>query len=118
MPGLVPPFIHQRQGEGAGLPPPSLPDLGGVPHVAYNDRAYRALRPLVLAEAKYQCQIRGPHCTGQASTVDHIVALSAGGSNDLNNLRAACTRCNYGLGSQISAQIRKARTMGMRSRRW
>jgi 5-methylcytosine-specific restriction enzyme A len=31
-----------------------------------------------------------------ATTVDHIVPREQGGTNDLDNLRAACGPCNYG----------------------
>ena len=59
--------------------------------------AWRRVRLLVLARDGWQCQIKGPRCTGTADTVDHIVPLADGGPMyDLGNLRAACARCNYG----------------------
>ncbi|MEU1585224.1 HNH endonuclease [Micromonospora sp. NPDC005710] len=35
-----------------------------------------------------------------ATTADHILPLSKGGSNDLTNLRPACGPCNYGRGNR------------------
>lgn len=58
---------------------------------------WRQVRALVLARDGYQCQIKGPRCTGVADTVDHIVALKDGGAMyDPAGLRAACLRCNAG----------------------
>lgn len=61
---------------------------------------WRKTRLVVLQRDNWQCMVKGPRCTGVADTVDHVVALVDGGSMyDLNNLRAACARCNYGKGS-------------------
>lgn len=40
------------------------------------------------------CQINGPNCTGVATSVDHIVPVFRGGTDDLANLRAACDNCH------------------------
>jgi 5-methylcytosine-specific restriction endonuclease McrA len=34
------------------------------------------------------------YCTSHATTVDHVVPLSHGGTNDLTNLRPACALHN------------------------
>ncbi|HCB34739.1 MAG TPA: HNH endonuclease [Acidimicrobiaceae bacterium] len=49
----------------------------------------------VLRRAYYRCQIRIEHvCAGEATEVDHIKPVTAGGSDDLDNLQAACGPCN------------------------
>ena len=55
------------------------------------------VRQQILARDSYVCQIRAAGCLGTATTVDHIVQPEAGGAwFDGANLRAACTKCNYG----------------------
>jgi 5-methylcytosine-specific restriction endonuclease McrA len=63
--------------------------------------AWRGTRLIVLVRDRYQCQIRGPHCKGYATEVDHIVEREHGGNVlDLANLRAACKPCNVGRHNQ------------------
>jgi 5-methylcytosine-specific restriction endonuclease McrA len=57
---------------------------------------YRRLREMVLARDGYVCQLDRPGCTGYATTVDHIIPVSRGGTATLGNLRAACDHCNSG----------------------
>lgn len=67
-------------------------------------RAWRVVRARVLARDERRCRLRGPGCTGRADTVDHIVPVSRGGSDRMENLRAACGHCNYsrGNGNRVS----------------
>ena len=55
---------------------------------------WKARRQVVLKQANHECQIRGVHCEGAASHVDHIVRRADGGGHDFANLRAACGVCN------------------------
>lgn len=48
----------------------------------------------VLDRDGHVCQIREPGCTGEATTVDHIVPVAEGGSDAADNLRGACPGCN------------------------
>lgn len=48
----------------------------------------------VLRRDGYTCQI----CGQEGNTVDHIVPLSKGGTDNLDNLQCACKRCNYSKG--------------------
>ena len=48
----------------------------------------------VLERDGYRCQLQLPGCAGRAVTADHIVRASAGGNDELTNLRAACEHCN------------------------
>jgi 5-methylcytosine-specific restriction protein A len=84
----------------------------------YASTAYHQARPVVLEAAGYRCQIRGPGCTGVATTVDHIIALTHGGTHQLGNLRAACLRCNSAGGGRISQAKRRGFVVGRASRRW
>lgn len=59
-----------------------------------------SLRRLVLSRADGMCEIQRPGCTRMATTVDHILPLSKGGTADLGNLRAACGHCNFGRGNR------------------
>lgn len=63
----------------------------------------------VLNRDGWQCQIRGPRCTGRANTVDHINPVATHG-HTLNPalLRAACVACNCSLGGLL-ARDRRAR---------
>lgn len=47
-------------------------------------------RRLALERDRYTCW----NCGGQATTADHIIQLSQGGTDTLGNLRAACRACN------------------------
>jgi 5-methylcytosine-specific restriction protein A len=60
-----------------------------------SDTRWRAFRPGILARDRYLCRINGKRCTGQATQVDHITPLAAGGEKyDPGNCRAACQPCN------------------------
>jgi 5-methylcytosine-specific restriction enzyme A len=73
-----------------------------------NTAAWKRLRRKVLERDGYQCQVRGPHCTGHATQVDHIINTAAGGPElDPGNCQAICSPCN----------ARKASTEGTAARR-
>lgn len=71
--------------------------------VRSNGRPWRALRLEILKRDNWRCMIGGDGCTIVASTVDHIVPLAHGGTDDPANLRAACARCNYRRGAREAA---------------
>ena len=54
----------------------------------------------VLQRDHYQCQLRLPGCQGRATTADHIVPRSRGGTSDLANLVSACRHCNSAKGNR------------------
>ena len=51
---------------------------------------WRGLRTIVLARDQGTCQ----YCGRPADTVDHVRPVAAGGTDDMNNLVAACRECN------------------------
>lgn len=64
-------------------------------HVPYRD-GWGLISAGVLRRDDYRCQIRGPHCTGTATTVDHINGNPR--DNTPFNLQAACRACNTAKG--------------------
>lgn len=52
--------------------------------------AWRRIRHAVLERDGYRCR----YCGGPASTVDHVVPVFRGGSDDESNLVAACVTCH------------------------
>jgi 5-methylcytosine-specific restriction protein A len=58
---------------------------------------WKRVRLAILRRDEYRCQIQARGCKQVATTVDHITPRSEGGAMfDPANLRAACTKCNYG----------------------
>ncbi|GAA1790866.1 HNH endonuclease [Leucobacter iarius] len=57
-------------------------------------RAQSGLTRLVLETYGTRCHLRMPGCLGVATTKDHLIPWSHGGTDTLENLRPACKRCN------------------------
>lgn len=51
-------------------------------------------RNRIMVRDRGECQIQSPQCTGVATVVDHIQALSEGGTDEDENLQAACDACH------------------------
>ncbi len=64
--------------------------------------AWRVVRRQVLVRDGYRCLIKGPNCTIVATTADHVIPKSQGGTDDPANLRAACGPCNQSRGAGAS----------------
>lgn len=61
----------------------------------YGSPEYKRNRTLAMRRDKWRCQIQEPGiCIGAASTCDHIVPVTQGGTHRLDNLRAACGPCH------------------------
>jgi len=54
-------------------------------------RAWRKTRAQILSRDNNECQ----YCGAQATTVDHVIPVAKGGTDESSNLAAACNRCNY-----------------------
>lgn len=65
----------------------------------------------VLNRDGHRCQLRGPHCLGQATEVDHIIPLSiTGPAGDVDsNKQAACRPCHRAK-TQLEAKAAAAKT--------
>jgi hypothetical protein len=62
------------------------------------------IRQQIIINAQYRCEYckTSSRLTGMPLTMEHIKPKSLGGSDDLNNLAAACYRCNEFKGAKIS----------------
>lgn len=58
---------------------------------------WRKIRARVLTRDGHTCQ----YCGQPATTVDHVVPRRLGGDDSLDNLLAACKRCNYSKGGRF-----------------
>jgi 5-methylcytosine-specific restriction endonuclease McrA len=65
------------------------------------DARYQRLRRRMLAEHPYCSYCGSPGTDGNRLTLDHVVPLSQGGSNDRENLTVACDRCNKSKKDQV-----------------
>mgnify|MGYP002621032842 FL=1 len=70
------------------------------PGRAYNQGEYRRNRQILLKNAIYCAECRGLGVPGDPLTVDHIVPLSKGGTNDLANLQVLHRSCNSSKGAK------------------
>lgn len=70
-------------------------------------RLWQKIRLRILQRDGYCCQYCGSE---DATTVDHIIPISKGGTDDPDNLVAACTRCNYSKGNRMGQFFGTART--------
>lgn len=61
-----------------------------------------ALRFEILARDGFKCTYCGQSAGRRWLEVDHIIPLSAGGTNDRANLRTSCVQCNVGKGDTLS----------------
>lgn len=60
----------------------------------YCSPGWKAARREVLVRDGYQCQTCGALVTGRNAHVDHIVAKSQGGGDEVSNLQVLCVSCH------------------------
>ena len=56
----------------------------------YNTAEYKTNRRIVLEASGYTCH----YCKGPANEADHIIPVSHGGGNEIDNLLPCCKSCN------------------------
>ena len=54
----------------------------------------RAVRQYVFERDNYQCQSCGKQQVETNLSIDHIIPLARGGTNDISNLQTLCFSCN------------------------
>lgn len=81
----------------------------------WGGRKAQALTALCLETYGTRCWLQLPGCTGVATTADHVVPQSRGGSHELANLRPACSHCNSARGNRPPRQGRPPRPQPSRT---
>lgn len=61
---------------------------------------WRATRKRILTRDNHTCQLRLDGCTGRATSADHIIPASNGGTDADSNLQACCWHCNRKKGNR------------------
>ncbi|GAA2850220.1 hypothetical protein GCM10010472_04100 [Pseudonocardia halophobica] len=89
---------------------PRGPYKGKSSYSATTARGYGAdwqkIRKFVLERDGHRCG----YCGQPANTVDHIVPKVRGGTDDPQNLRAACDHCNYSKADRAAPASRPSTT--------
>jgi 5-methylcytosine-specific restriction endonuclease McrA len=67
-------------------------------HKRYNSAYYQRVRKLVLERDYFTCH----YCGQEANTVDHLIPISKGGTDEATNMVAACIKCNSGKRDRIA----------------
>lgn len=65
------------------------------------------VRKYVFQRDKYQCQSCGKTKLETQLTIDHIIPLARGGSNDISNLHTLCLICNQKKTDNIDPRFRR-----------
>jgi 5-methylcytosine-specific restriction enzyme A len=65
------------------------------------------VRKYVFERDRYQCQSCGKTEEQAKLNIDHIIALAAGGSNDLSNLQTLCAPCNLRKSDKPDARFQR-----------
>ncbi|MEG4043758.1 HNH endonuclease [Microcoleus sp. Pol17_C1] len=65
------------------------------------------VRKYVFTRNKYQCQSCGKTKLETQLTIDHIIPLARGGSNDISNLQTLCGTCNQKKTDKLDPRFRR-----------
>lgn len=80
----------------------NIVDRGGsTPRVSLS----KELKGMVFEQSNGYCAICGKPLTPESYTVDHIVPLSRGGTNEMSNFRCVCKRCNEWKGDSLDGEM-------------
>ncbi len=74
---------------------------------------WRKLRAFVLKRDNYTCYYCG---ITTANTCDHLTPIHKGGTDELSNLVAACSTCNYSKGSKTEQEYNRKRARKKKER--
>jgi 5-methylcytosine-specific restriction endonuclease McrA len=85
---------------GALSPKPRCPEHKGRQRNG-STRAWRKVRAEVLERDHHRCF----YCGRPANTVDHLKPVAQGGTDDKDNLVAACSQCNGAKGDRTADQF-------------
>lgn len=66
-----------------------------------------AVRKYVFERNRYQCQSCGKTQREAQLTIDHIIPLAKGGSNDVSNLQTLCLPCNQKKQHHLDSRFRR-----------
>jgi 5-methylcytosine-specific restriction endonuclease McrA len=64
----------------------------------YHSAYYKRVRAEVLQRDYFTCH----YCGQEANTVDHLIPISKGGTDEATNMVAACIKCNSGKRDRIA----------------
>jgi len=67
-------------------------------HKRYNSAYYKRVRTEVLQRDYFTCH----YCSQPATTIDHLIPISKGGTDEASNCVAACVQCNSGKRDRIA----------------
>jgi len=62
-------------------------------------------RKIIRGRCSGLCEIKLAGCTGEMEEVDHWIPVSRGGSEDISNLRGACSHCNKKKSNKLWEEI-------------
>ena len=82
---------------------------------------YRAQVPMTRAALMYRDSHRCGYCNAKATTVDHVVPRSRGGSHDWENCVASCAPCNHRKADKLLSELGwelRAPLVAPRGRTW
>jgi 5-methylcytosine-specific restriction endonuclease McrA len=65
------------------------------------------VRKYVFQRNQYQCQSCGKTYKETQLTIDHIIPLAQGGSNDISNLHTLCSTCNQRKSDKLDKRFRR-----------
>ncbi|MBD1837353.1 HNH endonuclease [Coleofasciculus sp. FACHB-501] len=65
------------------------------------------VRKYVFQRDRCQCQSCGKTALEANLTIDHIIPLSRGGSNDISNLQTLCLPCNQRKTNHLAPRFRR-----------
>lgn len=93
--------IHAKRSD-----PLSSRNHRGVPRQARGLGAEHDRNVRALQSTRQACELRLPGCTGVATSPEHRLKRSAGGTNDPANIGGACVHCQNVQGGRIAAASR------------